>query len=70
MTDFFYLIPVALALGAAGLAAFMWSLKSGQYEDLEGAAQRILSNDDKPIVETRQLGSSLEEESARPSSTN
>jgi cbb3-type cytochrome oxidase maturation protein len=70
MTDFFYLIPVALALGAVGLAAFMWSLKSGQYEDLEGAAQRILSNDDKPIVETRQLGSSLEGESARPSSTN
>ena len=40
----------------------MWSLKSGQYEDLEGAAERILSNDgDKPIVKTRQLGSSLEE---------
>ena len=49
MMDFFYLIPVALALGAAGLAAFMWSLKSGQYEDLDGAAERILSNeDDKP----------------------
>ena len=62
MTDFFYLIPVALALGAVGLAAFMWSLKSGQYEDLEGAAERILSNDDKPIVKTRQLGSSLEKE--------
>ena len=43
MMDFFYLIPVALALGAAGLAAFMWSLKSGQYEDLDGAAERILS---------------------------
>jgi cbb3-type cytochrome oxidase maturation protein len=54
MMDFFYLIPVALALGAAGLATFMWSLKSGQYEDLEGAAERILSNDgDKPIVEMR-----------------
>ena len=49
MMDFFYLIPVALALGAAGLAAFMWSLKSGQYEDLDGAAERILVNeDDKP----------------------
>ena len=46
MMDFFYLIPVALALGAAGLAAFMWSLKSGQYEDLDGAATRILSNED------------------------
>ena len=70
MTDFFYLIPVALALGAVGLAAFMWSLKSGQYEDLEGAAERILSNDDKPIVKTRQLGSSLEKEPGRLSSTN
>ena len=46
MTDFFYLIPVALALGAVGLAAFMWSLKSGQYEDLDGAAERILSKED------------------------
>ena len=55
MTDFFYLIPVALALGAVGLAAFMWSLKSGQYEDLDGAAERILSNeDDNPIVKARQ----------------
>ena len=70
MTDFFYLIPVALALGGVGLAAFMWSLKSGQYEDLEGAAERILSNDDKPIVKTRLLGSSLEKEPGHLSSTN
>jgi len=70
MTDFFYLIPVALALGAVGLAAFMWSLKSGQYEDLEGAAERILSNDgDKPIVKTRQLDSSLKKEPGCLSST-
>lgn len=49
MTDFFYLIPIALALGLAGLGAFMWSLKSGQYDDLEGAAERILfDDDDKP----------------------
>jgi|RhiMetStandDraft_4_1073278.scaffolds.fasta_scaffold04815_2 cbb3-type cytochrome oxidase maturation protein len=55
MTDFFYLIPIALALGAVGLAAFLWSLKSGQYEDLDGAAARILSNeDDNPIVKVRQ----------------
>ncbi len=46
MTDFFYLIPVALVLGVAGLAAFMWSLRSGQYEDLDGAAERILFDDD------------------------
>jgi cbb3-type cytochrome oxidase maturation protein len=51
MTDFLYLVPIALGLGLVGLAAFMWSLKSGQYDDLEGAAERILLDDeDKPIV--------------------
>jgi cbb3-type cytochrome oxidase maturation protein len=61
MTDFFYLIPIALALGAVGLAAFLWSLKSGQYEDLDGAAARILSNeDDNPIVKVRQPNPSPE----------
>ncbi len=45
MIDFFYLIPISLALGAIGLAAFMWSLRSGQYEDLDGAAERILFDD-------------------------
>jgi cbb3-type cytochrome oxidase maturation protein len=54
MTDFFYLVPLALGLGLAGLAAFMWSLKSGQYDDLDGAAERILLDDgDKPIVPPR-----------------
>ncbi len=43
-----FLIPVALLLGGLGLAAFLWSLKSGQYEDLEGAKWRILSDDDLP----------------------
>lgn len=42
MTDYFFLIPVALGLGAIALGAFMWSLRSGQYEDLDGAAERIL----------------------------
>ena len=49
MTDFFYLIPIALALGGAGLAAFLWALRSGQYEDLDGAAERILFDDDVPL---------------------
>jgi cbb3-type cytochrome oxidase maturation protein len=40
------LIPGALALGALGLAAFFWSLRSGQYEDLDGAANRILIDDE------------------------
>ena len=42
-----YLIPIALILGLVGLLAFIWSLKSGQYEDLDGAAQRILLDDDE-----------------------
>ena len=41
-----YLIPIALFLGLIALAAFIWSLKSGQYDDLDGAAQRILMDDD------------------------
>jgi cbb3-type cytochrome oxidase maturation protein len=48
MTVLLYLIPVALFLGGLGLAAFIWSLKSGQFDDLEGAAWRILEDDDKP----------------------
>ncbi|MEQ1707253.1 MAG: cbb3-type cytochrome oxidase assembly protein CcoS [Terricaulis sp.] len=41
-----FLIPAAVCLGAMGLAAFFWSLKSGQYEDLDGAAHRILIDDE------------------------
>lgn len=48
MTGLLYLIPVALFMGGIGLAAFIWSLRSGQYEDLEGAAYRILQDDDRP----------------------
>ena len=39
------LIPVALGLGGLGLGAFVWSLNSGQYDDLEGASQRMLEDD-------------------------
>ena len=41
-----YLIPAALFLGLLGLGAFVWSLKSGQFDDPDGAAQRILIDDD------------------------
>jgi len=41
-----FLIPLALSLGLTGLIAFLWTLKSGQYEDLDGAAVRILTDDD------------------------
>ena len=42
------LIPVAFGLGLVGLAAFLWSLRSGQYDDLQGAAERILDDEDEP----------------------
>ncbi len=48
MTGLLILIPVALFLGGLGLAAFLWSLRSGQYDDLEGAAWRILQDDEEP----------------------
>lgn len=40
-----YLIPATLFLGLLGLIAFLWTVKSGQYEDLDGAAERILFDD-------------------------
>jgi cbb3-type cytochrome oxidase maturation protein len=47
MTIMVVLVPGALILGAIGLAAFFWSLRSGQYDDLEGAAHRILIDDEE-----------------------
>jgi cbb3-type cytochrome oxidase maturation protein len=46
MSVLIYLIPIALGLGLIGLVAFIWSLKSGQYDDLDGTAHRILFDDD------------------------
>jgi cbb3-type cytochrome oxidase maturation protein len=46
------LVPLALGLGLVGLLAFLWSLKSGQYDDLEGAAWRAIADDDEPARET------------------
>lgn len=42
-----YLVPIALLLGFVWLIAFIWSIKSDQYSDLDGAAERILINDDE-----------------------
>jgi cbb3-type cytochrome oxidase maturation protein len=46
VTVLLYLVPAALSLGAVGLCAFLWSLRSGQYDDLDGAALRVLQDDD------------------------
>ncbi|MEM7303607.1 MAG: cbb3-type cytochrome oxidase assembly protein CcoS [Pseudomonadota bacterium] len=47
MNHLLILIPIALGLGALGLAAFVWSLRSGQFDDLSGAAERILEDEDQ-----------------------
>ena len=58
MSVFSYLIPISLCLGAVGLGAFLWSLRSGQYEDLDGAAERVLFDDDEgPASEPTRDGS-------------
>lgn len=47
MSSLVFLVPLALLLGGGALAAFLWSLRSGQYEDLDGAAARILIDEEK-----------------------
>jgi cbb3-type cytochrome oxidase maturation protein len=49
MDAILFLIPIALGLGLLGLGAFLWSMKSGQFDDLDGAANRILFDDDSPL---------------------
>jgi cbb3-type cytochrome oxidase maturation protein len=56
MSALIYLIPAALLLGLLGLVAFLWALRSGQFDDLDGAAHRILLDED--------------EESQRPAESN
>ena len=46
MSALIYLIPAALLLGLLGLAGFLWALRSGQFDDLDGAAHRILLDDE------------------------
>ncbi|QKG72126.1 MULTISPECIES: cbb3-type cytochrome oxidase assembly protein CcoS [Erythrobacter] len=46
MSGLTLLIPIALGMGVFGLAVFFWAMKHGQFEDLDGAAQRILIEDE------------------------
>lgn len=47
MTGIAFLLPIALGLGLLGLAAFFWAARSGQFEDLDGAALRVLIEDEE-----------------------
>lgn len=46
MTGLAFLIPIALGMGLLGLAAFLWSMRDGQYDDMDGAANRILIDEE------------------------
>ena len=48
MTSLAWLIPCALALGGLALGAFLWAMRSGQFEDLEGAGWRAIQDDEEP----------------------
>ncbi len=48
MTGLVFLIPIALGMGLLGLVAFLWSMRVGQYDDMDGAASRILIEEDGP----------------------
>ncbi len=52
MSVILYLLAASLILGGGGLAIFLWSLRAGQYDDLEGAANRILFDDDARLPES------------------
>jgi len=43
-----YLVPIAIGLGLLGLLAFLWAMKTGQFDDLDGAAWRAIGDDDLP----------------------
>lgn len=47
--NYLFLIPISIILGLTGLGAFFWALRHNQYEDLDGAAARVLNSPDRPI---------------------
>lgn len=56
MTILYLLIPLAVLLMAVAIGFFIWTIRSGQYDDLEGPAHRILMDDDDPLVPGRRAG--------------
>ena len=48
-----FLVPMAIGLGALGLVAFLWAMKTGQFDDLDGAAWRAIPDDDLPEDEEK-----------------
>ena len=63
-----WLVPIALGMGVVGLVAFLWSMRSGQYEDLDGAAARVLLADaaNAPLLQAGSNGNDASELASRP----
>jgi cbb3-type cytochrome oxidase maturation protein len=53
MSILYLLIPTALVVMGLGIWAFVWSVRTGQFDDLEGPAHRILMDDDDPLIPHR-----------------
>jgi cbb3-type cytochrome oxidase maturation protein len=56
MSHLAWLVPIALGMGLVGLVAFLWSLRSGQYDDLDGAAARVLLDDEDVPLDQNGVG--------------
>ncbi len=65
MTSLVFLIPISLAMGVVGVVVFLWTLRSDQYEDMSGDAERILYAEDRPIVPKDQNTARKQKETAR-----
>jgi cbb3-type cytochrome oxidase maturation protein len=66
MTSLLVLIPAALFLGLLGLAAFLWAMRNGQFEDLEGAGHRILFDERSGPLPASSLSVVINVDAARP----
>ncbi len=66
MDSVYVLLPLALLLGFIGLMAFMWTLKSGQYDDLDGDAWRAIMDDDKDLIPNAPPPSKTDNHPQRP----
>jgi len=62
MNVLIWLIPIALGLGLMGLIGFLWTLKSGQFDDMDGAAHRILMDDETPLADQDPTDSEADED--------
>lgn len=66
MEILYLLIPMAVVVAAIAVIFFIWTVKSGQYDDLEGPAHRILMDDDDPRIPRSQRPESPEEGGLKP----